>query len=77
VGTKEEDMRAAIFKVCPVPASSTPDAFFAANFVFRKLPLNWKKIVEDKYGVKPVSTALNGKPEAGIWPPLAAPPAAQ
>jgi hypothetical protein len=67
VGNNADILRATILKSFPVPANSTPDAYFASQFAIRNLPLNWKQVLVAK-GFKAESRFLMGKPEADIWP---------
>ena len=71
LGNDLEKMKKEIFNDYKPPASTTPDAYFKAQFIVRELPPNWKQVLEAN-GLRPLQNSLMGKPESLLWPAVAA-----
>jgi|WetSurMetagenome_2_1015567.scaffolds.fasta_scaffold00274_26 hypothetical protein len=68
LGTNDEQLKSEALKRSSVmPSHMSLDEFFKANYVIRRLPVDWKRILEHELKLRPVASSLYGKHEAQIW----------
>jgi len=68
VGTNEAQLRTdALKRGLPAPPGVTPESFFDSQYLIKRLPMDWKHLLENDLKQRPVATSLLGKEEAQIW----------